>query len=111
MKVTKPCTHKSEVMIWCDGVATTGSTVTSKNKRPSPATNEEDLAPRKKNSRSESISKRLKEVACAYDKLESQHRGSFSKEQLHMWAHLIQMEKWSSYEIHPISLFSKQNCY
>ena len=50
---------------------------------------------------SDLITNRLKEVEYAYDKLESKHRGSYSKEQLRTWAHLIQMDKWSSYETPP----------
>ena len=96
--------HKSEIMIWCDGV---DATKANRKKRPSPTSDDDDSAPRKKSSCSDSISKKLEEVDSIYDELESKHRSSYSKEQLRMWARMVQMQKWSSYENPPNKPFFK----
>ena len=60
-----------------------------------------------KSSCSDLISKKFEKVDSIYDELESKHYGSYSKEQLRMWAHMVQMGKWSRYKNPPMNCFSK----
>ena len=40
----------------------------------------------------------MREVAEIEDDLHLKHKGAYSEEQIRMWAHLIQMNKHTSYE-------------
>ena len=88
---------KSEILLWCDGRKVEKETA-QQSKHSS-----DECPPSKRGRKSvtESQAKKLSDVQEIYEALEEKNRGSYSEEQMHMWAHLIQMGKHKSYEPPP----------
>ena len=75
-------------------------------KRPHPP-DEADVGSSQKRSRYSKQIDKMREVEEIEDDLRSKHEGKYTEEQIRMWAHLIQMNKHTSYEEPPNKKFWK----
>lgn len=88
--------RRSEVILWCYG-PTPQQEQARGNKRQS--ISEGNTA--RKASRYDKHIDRMADVELIEDKLWEKHAENFTKQQLHSWAHLIQMKKHQSYDEPP----------
>ena len=76
---------KTEIILWCDG-----QKADFREKRPSPATEENEGSCKKSQTPSgDAICKAMNEVTIIYKKLDEKHPEAYYSEQLKVWAHLI----------------------
>ena len=91
---------KTEIILWCHGRKQT------RKKRPLPATEDSDGgSKRSRTPCSEAIRKTMDEVTAIYQTLDKKHHGTYSPEQLKVWAHLINNRSHESYETAPNKRF------
>ena len=90
---------KKEILLWCYSAQ-------ESCKRPHPP-DEADVGSSQKRSRYNKQIDKMREVEEIEDDLRSKHEGRYTEEQIRMWAHLIQMNKHTSYEEPPNKKFWK----
>ena len=90
---------KKEILLWCFSAQ-------ESCKRPHPPDESDEGSSQKRSRYSKQIDK-MREVEEIEDDLRSEHEGAYSEEQIRMWAHLIQMNKHTSYEEPPNKKFWK----
>ena len=90
---------KKEILLWCYSAQ-------ESCKRPHPPDESDEGSSQKRSRYSKQIDK-MREVEEIEDDLRSKHEGAYSEEQIRMWAHLIQMNKHTSYEEPPNKKFWK----
>ena len=90
---------KEEIMLW--------SYAASTSKRPYSQGDPEEGSSAHKRSRYDKQIDKLQEVDEIEDKLRSKNEGKYTEEQIRMWAHLIHMNKHTSYDEPPNKRFWK----
>ena len=90
---------KKEILLWCYS--------RESSKRSHPADDADEGGSLQKRSRYNKQIDKMREVEEIEDDLRSRHEAKFTEEQIKMWAHLIQMNKHTSYEEPPNKKFWK----
>ena len=90
---------KKEILLWCYAQESA--------KRPRTPDDTDEGSSSQKRSRYNKQIDKIREVEEIEDDLRSKHEGKFTEEQIRMWAHLIQMNKHTSYEEPPNKKFWK----
>ncbi len=85
---------KKKIMIWFFAESKGAST----KKRPRSS---ENATSSKRSCKSDAHSSKLEEVDKIVTELEKKHSGKYSREQLNVWAHMIQLKKHDSREVPP----------
>ena len=85
---------KKEILLWCYSAQ-------ESSKRPHPPDEPDEGSYSQKRSRYKKQIDMMREVEEIEDDLRSKHEGKYTEEQIRMWAHLIQMNKHTSYEEPP----------
>ena len=91
---------KKELLLWCYSHKTESLKPTAKCTAVQPKEKETNVAV-VRSSKYDNHTKKMAEVDQIFGKLEDQHCGKYSPEQLRAWAHMIQMSKQDSYEVPP----------
>ena len=92
---------KTEIILWCDGQKQT----TGKKRPLAAAEQNEGSSKRSRTPCSESIRKAMDEVTTIFQNLDEKHHGTYSPEQLKVWAHLISNGSHKSYDTAPNKRF------